>query len=555
MTVLPARPQSTTLPAPRFTFHVSRFTPHFSRLLLHPSSLILLLAALAVAGLALLPPAYLLLRTAASGANALDVLLRPSTLTALWQTVLLAVTVTLASAALAVPLAWLTVATDLPGRRLWAVVAALPLVLPSYVGAYLMASILGPKGLLQQTLQPLTSLERLPNIYGFPGAFLALTLLSYPYTLLSVRAALLKMDPSLVEAARSLGLSPWRAFWRVTLPHLRPSLVAGSLLVILYVLRDFGAVTIMRYTTFTRLIYVQYQSFFDRSLAATLSLVLVALTAAVLYLELRTRGRAHYSRRSAGVMRQQRPVALGHWRWPALLFVGSVALVGLILPAGGLLYWLARELAARPDWLALWQSAWHSLSLSLTTAVVALAAAVPVATLSVRRPGRFIHLLERFTYAGYALPGLVIALALVFFGATYAPALYQTLPMLLAAYVILFIPQAVGATRTSLLQIPATLEEAGRSLGHHPWRVFRRVTLPLLRPGLLAGAALVFLTCMKELPATLLLSPFGYRTLATAVWSNISEAYFAQAAVPTLLLILLSSIPLAILTLRERPGD
>jgi iron(III) transport system permease protein len=499
----------------------------------------------------LLTPVYLLVRTVGSGQAALDILLKSTTLAALGNTVLLAGSVTAASAVLSVPLAWLTVCTDLPGRRFWTVAASLPLVLPSFVVAYLLASILGPRGLMQGLLYPLTGIERLPDIYGFPGAFLVLTLMSYPFTLLSVRAALRRMDPSLVEAARSLGLSPWQAFWRVTMPHLRPSIVAGSLLISLYVLRDFGAVTMMRYDTFTRIIYIQYQSFMSRSLAAALSLVLVGMTIAILYMELRTRGQAQYTRRSAGAARKPKLVKLGRWRYPALLFVGSVVLVALVMPAAGLAYWLWRGLAGSQTVASLWQAAAHSVGVSLATAGITIAAALPVAVLSVRRPGRFTHLVERLTYAGFALPGIVIALALVFFGATYARSLYQTWGMLLVAYMILFIPQAVGAARTSLLQVPTCLEEAGRSLGRRPLDVFRTVTLPLLRPGLLAGAALVFLTAMKELPATLILSPAGFRTLSTAVWGNISEAFFAQAAAPALLLILLSSIPLALLTLRE----
>jgi iron(III) transport system permease protein len=515
------------------------------------STTFLLLAALAVGLLVLLPPAYLMVRAASAGNTALGVLVKPTTIAAFGNTVLLATTVTLASALLSVPLAWLTVCTDLPGRRFWTVAAALPLVLPSYVVAYLLASILGPRGIAQQALEPLLGITRLPEIYGFPGAFLALTLMSYPYTFLSVRAALQRMDPSMLEAARSLGLGPWRAFYRVTLPHLRPALVAGSLLISLYVVRDFGAVSMMRYNTFTRIIYVQYRSFIDRSLAASLALVLVGMTAAILYLELRTRGRASYARRSIGAARRMQPVRLGRWRWPALLFTGSVVVVALVLPAGGLLYWLVRGLNSGQVLSDLLPAAWNSLSVSMGAAVLAIAASLPVAVASVRRPGRLTQLVERMTYVGFALPGIVIALALVFFGASYAPAIYQTLPLLLAAYVILFIPQAVGATRSSLLQIPASLEEAGRCLGHSPFSVLRRITIPLLRPGLAAGGALVFLTCMKELPATLILSPLGFRTLATGVWASISEAFFAQAAAPALLLVLLSSVPLALLTFRD----
>jgi iron(III) transport system permease protein len=511
-----------------------------------------LLVALIVAALMLLVPLYLVVRTLESGQVALELLARPTTLMALLRTGWLALAVTVGAAALALPIAWLTTLTDLPGRRFWTVAAALPLVLPSFIMAYLMVSILGPRGLAQQLLFPLTGLERLPNIYGFPGAFLVLTLMTYPYTLLTVRAALRRLDPSLVEAARGLGLTSWQAFWRVIVPQLRPALAAGSLLVGLYVLRDFGAVTMMRYDTFTRLIYIQYQSFLSRSLAAALALVLVVLTVLVLALEMRSRGRAQYARRSAGAARQWQPVALGRWRWPALICLTTVVTVSLVLPAGGLLYWLLRGLNQGPDLAGLVRPAWNSLSIGLAAAGLTMAVALPVAVVSVRRGGRLGQLAERLTYTGQALPGIVVALALVFFGTRFVPSLYQTLAMLLLAYTILFVPLAVGAARASLLQVSPSLEEAGRSLGQSPWQVFRRITLPLLRPGVLAGFALVFLTVMKELPATLILSPIGFRTLSTAVWSNISEAFFAQAAGPALLLILLSSLPLALLTLREK---
>jgi iron(III) transport system permease protein len=177
--------------------------------------------------------------------------------------------------------------------------------------------------------------------------------------------------------------------------------------------------------------------------------------------------------------------------------------------------------------------------------------ALPVVILAVRRPGRLSRLFEHVAYAGFALPGIVVALAFVFFGIQFLPSLYQTLPMLLAAYVILFLPQAIGAERASLLQVAPALEEAGRSLGRHPLSVLRRVTLPLIRPGLVGAGLLVCLTAMKELPATLILSPLGFSTLSGQVWTNIGEAFFARAALPTLALLMISSIPLAWLTLKE----
>lgn len=513
---------------------------------------LLWLMALMVAGLLLIPPIYLLIRAIGAGPAAFAILLKPSTLATLANTVWLAGSVTLASAVLAIPMAWLTTSTDLPGRKLWTIIAALPLVLPSYVTAYLFVSILGPRGLLQQLLAPLTGLERLPEIYGFPGAFLALTAMSYPYTFLAVRVVLRRIDPAWLEASRSLGLTPWQTFWRVTLPQLRPGLIAGSLLVALYVLRDFGAVAMMRYDTFTRLIYTQYRSFADRSLAASLALLLIALTAVVLYLDNRTKGQARYARRGNGVARRPGLTPLGRWKWPSLLFMASVVTVALLLPAGGLFYWLIRGLLREQSLNLAWLAAWNSLTVSLAAALITTLAALPIAILVVRRPGLPSHLLERLTYISQALPGIVIALALVFLGLAYTPGLYQSLPMLIAAYVILFIPHAVGSTQASLLQISPNLEWAARSLGVAPAGVLGRVWLPLLRPGLTAATALVFLTCMKELPATLILSPIGFKTLATVIWSNISEAFFAQAALPALLLLLLSSIPLALLTLREQ---
>ncbi len=517
-----------------------------------------------VAALILLVPAYLLLRIGGAWTEAWETLAQPRTLEILGNTVGLAVAVTAASILIAVPLAWLTTSTDLPGKRFWAVVVALPLVVPSYVAAYLFASILTPKGLLQQMLYPFFGIERLPNFYGFPGAFMVLTLVSYPFIFLTVRSALKKMDPALVEAARSLGLSPWRAFWRVTLPYLRPSITAGGLLVMLYTLRDFGAVTMLQYSTFTRIIYNRYQGY-RLDVAAAMALVLVVVTAVILYLEQRSQGKARYARVSIGVARAQTPAKLGRWRWLGLGFTGLLSFWALLVPAFGLAYWFWRGL--RQDWvvknlgvaqtnveslLTLLEPAWNSLSASLLGAGLAMLLALPIAILVVRHPGRLSRLFERLTYASFALPGIVVALAFVFFGANYASSLYQTLPMLLAAYVILFIPQAVGAQRSSLLQVSANLEEAAQSLGQRPSTIFRRITLPLVKPGMLAGGALVFLTCMKELPATLILSPLGFSTLSAQIWTNIGEAFFARAAAPTLLLLLLSSIPLAWMTLREK---
>ncbi len=524
----------------------------------------LLAGALFVSALILLIPLYLAIRAGSAWPEVAQTLRQPGTLQVLGNTIVLAVSVVLASTVMAVSLAWLVSCTDLPAKKMWTVLAALPLVIPSYVAAFLYVSVLSPKGLLQQALYPWFGLERLPSFYGFPGAFLVLTCVSYPFTFMTVRAALQRMDPALIEAARSLGLSPWRAFWRVTLPYLRPAIVAGGLLVLLYCLRDFGAVTMLQYSTFTRVIFNRYLAY-KLDAATALALVLVALTAVILLLEQRTQGRARYERLGVGAARAARLTPLGRWKWPALLLMGGIVFWSLLLPAAGLLYWLGRGLFQ--DWLvagsggaprnivslaALVDPAWNSFAASLLGAALTMLLALPIAVLVVRHASRLTRLFERLTYASSALPGIVVALAYVFWSTNYALPLYQKMPVLLLAYVILFIPQAVGTQRASLLQMPASLEEAGRSLGKRPWAVFRQITWPLIRPGMLAGGALVFLTCMKELPATLILSPLGFNTLAVQVWTNVEEAFFARAAAAALLLLLLSSVPLAWLTMREK---
>ncbi len=510
------------------------------------------LPAILVAVAAALPLIYLVLRASQAGWDrALDIMLRERTLKVLARSIALAASVTIASTIIAVPLAWLTVRTDLPGRKVWAVAAALPLVIPSYVGGLVLVSAFGPRGLLQDVLAPL-GVRQLPSIYGFPGALMALTLFSYPYLFLTVRAALRGMDPALEEAARSLGSGQRGTFFRVTLPQLGPAVATGSILVALYSLSDFGAVSLLQFDSFTRAIYVQYRAAFDRTPAAILALMLVALTALILLVESRMRGKGSYHRSTVGSVRPAQPIPLGRWRWPAIAYCSLVVLLALVVPVLVLSWWLARGLAAGEPLRLVWSAALNSIYASGLTAGIAVLASLPVAICSVRFPGRITALIERLAYIGYGLPGIVLALALVFFGANYAPALYQGMALLIFAYATHFLPQALGPIRAALLQSRPSFEEAARGLGRNPLQVVTSVTAPLARSGMLAGGALVFLTTMKELPATLLLGPTGFDTLATRIWSATSEAFFARAAAPALLLITISALPMYLLTIRER---
>ena len=520
--------------------------------------MVLLIPALIVGAALLLPPVYLAIRALGAGDDLWDLLFRQRVAAILGRTMLLVVTVSAGSAVVALPLAWLTARTDMPWRRTWTVVTSLPLVIPSYVAGFIVVVALGPRGMLQGALEGPFGVERLPSIYGFTGAFLTLTLLSYPYVLLTIRAALQRMDPALEESARGLGLGPVATFFQVVVPLLRPAIGAGALLVGLYTLSDFGAVSLLRYETFTWAIFIQYDSALDRTLGAGMSLALVVLALGWVALEFFSRGRSRYYSTSAGASRPPSTVPLGRWRWPSVVFCAVVSAVALGLPVGILIYWVVRGVAAGEPLDPLWVAARNSVYISALAALAATAASLPVGLMSVRHPpgssawGLLSGVLERLGYVSFALPGIAIALALVFFGANYAGFLYQTIGLLLLGYVALFLSPALGAVRTSLLQMNPRVEEAARSLGRTPLGAFTSVSLPAARPGIVAGASLVFLLTMKELPATLILSPTGFTTLATSVWSFTAEAFFARAALPALLLIILSGIPLALLMLRER---
>lgn len=513
-----------------------------------PATAVTLLAT-TVAAAMLLPAGYLIVRIWGDAGAAIDVMTSANARRALRDTLLLASTASAGAIAIAIPAAWLTTRTDLPFARWWFVLLSLPLAIPSYVAAMTLVMFAGPRGILQGWLEPL-GVERLPEIYGFWGAWMSLTLFTFPYVLLPVRAALSAMDRSLEEASRSLGKPGFVTFLRVVLPQLRPAAVAGGLLVALYTLSDFGAVSIMSFPSLTQQVYVQYRGTFDRDAAASLAMLLVLVATVIVVAEGFTRGRARYHAVSA--VRRPVRVRLGRWKWLALGYVGLIVTVALVLPISVLGWYVYQGLENGEPLHAVREAGTNSAYASLLAALATVAAALPVAYMAVRRPGWYSAIIERLSFAGYALPGIVVALALVFFGANYAPVVYQTLPLLIFAYMVNFLPQALGTTRATFLQVNPKTEEAGRSLGRSPLYVFFRVTLPQLLPGISAAGALVFLTVMKELPATLLLSPIGFDTLAVQVWSLSTEAFFTRASFAASVLVLISAVPMFILAMRER---
>ncbi len=478
------------------------------------------------------------------------ILLRSQTLGIVVNSLVLTGIVTAASILIGVPLAYLTTRTNLPFRRLSTVALAMPLVIPSYIGAFAFSSAFAPRGEVQSLLEPF-GVESIPGIYGLPGAVLVITLYTYPYVFITTRAALKSLDTTLVDAARTLRHTPWQAFRRVTLPQIRPAVAAGSLLVALYAISDFGTPAILRYDVFTRAIYVEFNAF-GRDTAAMLSVALVLITFGILAVERRYSGgdRVETTRGHASSAR----VDLGRWRWPALLPCLFVAGLALVVPLAVLGLWLVRPSGGMTVAFGFEHVA-NSVGVAAGAATVAAVVGLPIAHLSAREDSRLATLFERASYVGYAVPGIIVGIALVFLGARFGGDLYQTgalaFPLLLYAYVVRFLPQAVGSTRASILRVSPALPEAARSLGRSPLGAFRSVTLPLIAPGQVGGAALVFLTTMKELPATLMLRPAGFETLVTFVWRAERSAAYGSAALPALVLVLVSACSMLVILSME----
>lgn len=494
----------------------------------------------------LIPLGYLLVRALeADPALSSSLVFRYRNLELLGNTLLLAFGTLVTGTLIALPMAWITTRTDFPGRRVLTLLGVLPLAVPGYVMAYAILGFTGAHG----TLAQLTGWE-LPRLSGFSGALTAISLYTFPYLYLNFRSALGGLDPTLEEASRSLGYRPAAVFFRVILPQLRPAYYAGTLIIFLYVLGDFGAVSLMRYETFSYAIYLQYAASYDRIYAAWLALMLLALTSSALIVEYRLLRGLFFHRTGTGNGKKPRFVALGVWFWPAALFVTLIVLLSLVLPISTILYWMLESFdAGRVSDLK--RALTGSVMASAPAALLATALAMPLAYIGVRHPSRITRGLERVAYLGYATPPLAFALALVFFTLHAAPFLYQTLTLLILAYSLHFLAEAIGPVRSALYQASPRLEEAARSLGYGKLKAFFLVTFPVMRGGLIVSAAFVFLSSMKELPITFLLAPAGFETLAVNVWAFTAEAMFAHAAPYALAILMFSTLFVGLLFARE----
>lgn len=459
---------------------------------------------------------------------------------------------------LGVSLAWLTVRSDVPGRRVLQWLAPLPLTIPPYVGAMVYQFLLAPRGAANRWIAGVVGVppEGAPifNVYGVVGAAFVLGIFTYPYVFLLVAGAFERSAQGLEEAGRTAGLTPRQVFRRVTVPLLRPALVASALVVFLYGWADFGVVSLLRVRTLTTVIYDYVQGTMQWALPAALSVLLAAITLCVLLGQSALVGSRSYAQ-ITGAARPGRPVPLGRWRWPAAMWVAGVLMLGLVVPLLTLGSRAAELGPARV--LAFLGTEADAIGRSLWTATagatLALFVALVTGWLEVRRRvlgGR----LSTVFQLGYAVPGTVLGLGMVGFGQATLPWLSGTPLILVASYVVLFITPACQAARAALAQLHVSIEDAARTLGRPPWWIFARITIPLIAPGLLSGWMLVFILSMRELAATLIIRPPGFDTLAVRLWLyTVDVGPEARASALALCLIGLLAVPwLLLLTRWER---
>jgi len=463
------------------------------------------------------------------------------------NTLTLAFAVTLFSIIIGVFLAWVVERTNIPGRKIWQWMLVLPLVIPPYVGAVTYIIMLGRSGWVKSIWENSPFLSRISanfpfDIFSFWGVVFVLTMFTYPYVYLIVGGAIRKMNRNLEEVGKSKGCSSLEIFLKVNLPLLRPTIGAGGVLVFLYVLSDFGAVSMLRYVTFTAAIYFQRVGF-DTSSASVLSVILIAITLIVLLIEAKTtKNKKIYQ--TTNSYRKPQILELGRFKIPVLAIVSVIFSIAVLLPLTVLIYWASIGLTMNAIDLRFIEYSMNTLTLALFAALISAMFSLPVVYLKSRHNSLPSNIIEKLSYIGYTLPGVIVALGFIFVFNNYFTFIYGTPVILIIAFFVRFLPQALQAGQSSINQISPKIDEAARSLGTPPWKILFKVILPNMLPGILAGAALVFVSSVKELPVTLMLRAPGFDTLAVRVYFEAQDGIYHMAAPAALLIILVSIIPL-----------
>lgn len=501
-----------------------------------------------VAAVFAFPAIYLVWRNFDEGADPFGLLGSSRTLEPLGRTLRLAVAVALSAAIAGTGLAWLSVRTDMPGNRFWRVVLPIPLVFPTFLGAAAFIRTLSPGGLMSGLSADLGfNLTR--EVSGFSGAWLVLTLFTYPYVYLPVAARLRQLPGSLEESARVLGDSPLTTFRRIVFPQIASSVLAGTVLVFLYTISDFGAVQLMRYDTLSRAIYTNQLA--RPAVALALSLTLLVLAVAVIVAERTLSSRMV----SVTTTRAQRPVvySLGRLRWAFAAAVAFVFSLAFVTPMATLVDWAwdglrraadgGRALTIDRDKVI--ESTWNTLQISVVASVVTVAAVLPIAFLVGRYRSKVGAASHVVVVSTFALPGILIALSLTYWvrrSATANDLLAGTMLLLVIGLVVRFGSLAMGSALDAVRSVPLGLRDAAATLGAGRLRRLRTIDLPIMGPGILAGLGLVLLSVMKELPITLLVAPRGFPTLTTRIFQSFQDAFVGETGIMAVVLVALSSL-------------
>ena len=460
----------------------------------------------------------------------------------LWNTLSLAVLVAITCFVLGVSTAWWISRFDFPGRRYAIWLMVLPLTIPTYVFAHIYTNLFEPEGWIGKTWIFLFGDNiPIPEIYNIFGVTLVLSLAGFSYVFLLAHTALSVSSQSLEEAARVQGANKLQVFFRVNLPLLRPAIAAGLAVVILHVLSDFGAVSMLHFQTFTLSIYLQMSGRFDFQSAAGLSLVLVFLSLTFLVLErfFRARQRYYMARQSRKHTLKPVPPFVTSMIW---LWLGFITLLAVVLPLSWMISW------SWDAWLhdvinyGFWQYTRNSISLAFMCAIIAIVVGLPIALFNSRQHSRYSNGLIQLSSVGFVLPGPVVALGILSFILTVMPMIYGGIAALLLALVIRFLPLAVQSQDAAMQQLTPSIEQAGRILGATPFENLRRVVLPMIRGGMISAWVLVFIDALKELPATLILRPTGFDTLPVRIWIEASEEMLELAA-PAALMLVIGTLP------------
>jgi iron(III) transport system permease protein len=473
--------------------------------------------------LSMIPMGYLLIRAAQKPAGeTIKLLFRGKTLEVLATTSILVLAVVAITLLLGVTLASALHFLKLPFRSFLIIPTVLPLAIPSYVFTY-------------------TWIALIPGLSGIFAAIFILSLTTLPYVILATLAGLRSVDESQIEVARSLGLTLPEIFLKVVLPQIKGHVSAGALLAALYTISDFGAVSLLNVESLTVTIQNMYRASYDRSAAAVISFVLIAFSTIVVLADERVKdrtvsGKLVKSSTSKSALLTSKPLQIS-----TVVSLATLALFSIVIPFYVL---ISRFLENRVgiDWKNLLTASLSTIFVAAVGALIALALSAPIGVLLSSRSDSFTRFAQRVITIGHGLPGVVVGLALVSIGSKIG-AIYQTVFLLAFSYALLFLAKLVASVSASLARVPSGVKDVASTLGANQWMVIKRVVVPIAAPGIGLGTILVFLTAMKELPATLMLRPTGFETLATQIWSSASINRFNEAAPYALILVLIAALP------------